>query len=105
MSERQLGVDGWKLRTAFDSVSDGREKVTRKVEKNRKLRSKKDMTKSKERQEEKESTGQSKNETKSRNSQILMVPRLRVAMSMIRVMKNKGVLNKVRNRFTDVGET
>jgi hypothetical protein len=53
MFERQLGVEGWKFRTPFISVSDGAEKqreeqVTRTVEKNRKLRIKKDTTESKE---------------------------------------------------------
>jgi hypothetical protein len=52
--ERQLGVEGWEFRTAFVAVSEGidkqreEEKVTRRVEKNRKLRSKKDTTGSKE---------------------------------------------------------
>jgi hypothetical protein len=102
MSERQLGVGGLELRTPFASVSDGiekqrEEKVTRAVEKNRKLRSKKDMTESR---EEKESTKQSKKVTKSRNSQILMFLELRVAMGEIKIMKNKGVLSEIRNRLT-----
>jgi len=101
MSERQLGVDGLELRTPFASVSDGiekqrEEKVTRTVEKNRKLRSKKDVTESK---EEKVSTKQGKKVTKSRNSQILMFLGLRVAMGEIKIKKNKGVLSEIRNRL------
>jgi hypothetical protein len=52
MSARQKGLEGWKFRAPFDSVSDGvekpEEKVTKTVVKNRKLRSKKGTTESKE---------------------------------------------------------
>jgi hypothetical protein len=48
---------------------------------------------------------QSKNETKSRNSQILMFPGLRFAMGVIKIMENKGVLSEILNRCTDVDET
>jgi hypothetical protein len=52
MSRRQLVVEGWEFRTALiQSLTEWRnerKKVTRTVEKNRKLRSKKGTTESKE---------------------------------------------------------